>query len=286
MSGRTAPVNPATLKAHAACVETTETMQGYLLDRRVRYSQFRHGYRTGIEPVLMASFVPAKDGQSVLEAGCGAGAGLLCLAARCNRISGVGIEADAATARLAAANMHDNAFETRISIVNASLPDLPSSLRMLAPGANGRFHHAMANPPWHPADHTGADDARRRLAMTMPEGGWHDWIGALSRWILPGGTLTLALPASVVDVACEELRQTGFGSLALLPLWPKQGRLAKIALLQATWGGKGSFRMLPGLVLHRDEGGYTEACEAVLRGAQALRDSQRQKTAPVRAPLG
>ncbi len=267
MSGGTAPVNPASLKADAAQVKTTETMDGYLLDGRVRYKQFRHGYRTGIEPVLMAAFVPARKGQSVLEAGCGAGAGLLCLAARCPEIRGVGIEADAATARLASMNMQENAFETRIAIVHGSLPDIPPSLRTMTPGANGRFHHAMANPPWHPADHTGANDPRRRLAMTMPAGGWLEWIAALSRWILPGGTLTLALPAFVVDQASEALRLSGFGSLTLYPLWPKQGRAAKIVLLQAVWAGKGSFRLPHGLILHRNEGGYTPECEAILRDA-------------------
>ncbi|GBQ81065.1 methyltransferase [Asaia bogorensis NBRC 16594] len=166
--------------------------------------------------------------------------------------------------------MEANGLGARVSIIQGSLPDIPPTLRQITPGANGRFHHAMANPPWHPADHTGADDARRRLAMTMPEGGWTAWIDALSKWVLPGGSLTLALPAFVIDTACEALRQAGFGSLTLCPLWPKQGRAAKIVLLRGIWGGKGAFRLLPGLVLHRQEGGYTDECEAVLRQASAL----------------
>lgn len=246
-------------------------MTGYLLDRRVHYRQFTQGYRTGIEPVLMAAFVPAQPGQSILEAGCGAGAGLLCLATRCPGIAGVGLEADHATASLAQSNMEENSLGERITVVTGSLPDIPPSLRHMTPGANGRFHHAMANPPWHPANHTGAEDARRRLAMTMPEGGWVAWISALSRWILPGGSLTLALPAAVIDLACEAMRGSGFGGLVLCPLWPKQGRSAKIVLLRGIWGGKGVFRLMPGLILHRDEGGYTAQSEAILRGMEALK---------------
>ncbi|WP_336945206.1 SAM-dependent methyltransferase [Asaia sp. HN010] len=270
MSGAAPTVNPATLKAEAAAVATSETMEGYLLDRRVRYRQFTQGYRTGIEPVLMAAFIPALPGQSVLEAGCGAGAGLLCLTSRCPDVRGVGLEADGATAQLAIQNMRENDRDARVTILHGSIPHVPPALRQLTPGANGRFHHAMANPPWHPADHTGASDARRRLAMTMPEGGWSEWITTLARWVLPGGSLTLALPAAVVDRACEALRLAGFGSLTLLPLWPKQGRAAKIVLLRAIQGGKGVFSLLPGLVLHRDEGGYTIQSEAILREAKAL----------------
>lgn len=270
MSGTAASVNPATLKADAALMTATETMDGYLLDRRVRYKQFIQGYRTGIEPVLLAASVPAQPGQTVLEAGCGAGAGLLCLTTRCPDIDGVGLEADGATARLAAENIAENGKSGRVRIVHGSIPRIPPTLRALTPGVNGRFHHAMANPPWHPSDHTGAQDARRRLAMTMPEGGWHDWITTLSRWVLPGGSLSLALPASVVDRACEALRDAGFGGITLFPLWPKQRRSSKIVLMRAVQGGKGVFSLLPGLVLHRDEGGYTPQCEAILRDAERL----------------
>ena len=59
-----------------------DTTEGTLLGGRVRYAQPARGYRTGIEPVLLAAAVPAVPGQAVLEAGTGAGAALLCLAAR------------------------------------------------------------------------------------------------------------------------------------------------------------------------------------------------------------
>lgn len=247
-----------------------ETMDGHLLGGRVSYRQFTLGYRTGIEPVLLAAFVPARPGESIFEAGCGAGAGLLCLSSRLPAIRGVGLEADAATARLARRNLEENGVCGRVTVLDGRIPSIPPALRQLAPGANGRFHHAMANPPWHPADHTGAQDDRRRLAMTMPEGGWHDWIDTLAQWVLPGGSISLALPASVVDLACERLRVCGFGSLILYPLWPKRGRASKIVLLRAVFQGRGYFRLLPGLVLHEDDGGYTPACEAVLRHASPL----------------
>lgn len=55
---------------------------GHLLGGKVVYRQFSTGNRTGLEPVLMAAFVPARPGQTVMEGGCGAGAGLLCLSNR------------------------------------------------------------------------------------------------------------------------------------------------------------------------------------------------------------
>src|SRR6516225_6201355 len=67
---------------------------GHLLDGRVRYAQPRRGFRSGIEPVLLAAAIPAVPVSRILEGGSGAGAALLCLAARVAGVQGLGIEQD------------------------------------------------------------------------------------------------------------------------------------------------------------------------------------------------
>ena len=59
-----------------------EITEGTLLGGRVRYAQLGAGFRSGIEPVLLAATIPARCGQVVIEGGSGVGAGLLCLHAR------------------------------------------------------------------------------------------------------------------------------------------------------------------------------------------------------------
>jgi len=53
-----------------------------LLGGRVKLRQPRHGYRAAIDPVLLAAAVPAGDGDTLLDIGCGAGTTVLALAAR------------------------------------------------------------------------------------------------------------------------------------------------------------------------------------------------------------
>ncbi|AQS87259.1 methyltransferase [Neoasaia chiangmaiensis NBRC 101099] len=259
MSGGGQTVNPIT--PIQTCPNVTD---GTLLGGRVVYRQFAIGYRTGLEPVLMAAFVPARTGEHVLEAGCGAGAGLLCLHARIPDLHGVGLEYDEATMQLATDNFRANNAE-HLHARRARLPSTPQDLRALAPSPNGRFHHTMANPPWHRHDASLSPDARRRLALFAPPDGWQNWIGTLAQWTLPGGTINLALPAAAVDEACIALRAVGCGSLILLPLWPKVGRSAKIVLLRATLGGRAAFRLEPGLILHNPDGQFTSAAQAILR---------------------
>jgi tRNA1Val (adenine37-N6)-methyltransferase len=64
-----------------AFAETELTRDGFL-GGRLALLQPRDGYRAGTDPVLLAAFVPAREGESVLDLGCGAGTAALCLAAR------------------------------------------------------------------------------------------------------------------------------------------------------------------------------------------------------------
>jgi tRNA1Val (adenine37-N6)-methyltransferase len=237
----------------------SETTAGFLLGGKVRYRQTREGYRSGIEPVLLAAAVPARPGELVLEAGTGAGAGLLCLAIRVPGIGGVGVERDPVLAGLARENLAANGCEG-IAVVEADIEAL---------GEGERFAHAFANPPWHgpagtPPAHAGRVGAKRggeRLAA---------WVAALGRRIEPRGTLTLVLPAARMAEALEAAAAGGCGSGTIFPLWPRVGGEAKLVLVQAVRGGRSPLRLAAGLVLHEPDGRFTDAAEAVLRGGAGL----------------
>ena len=235
-----------------------ELTHGTLLGGQVRYAQPAHGYRTGIEPVLLAASIPARPGQAILEAGTGAGAALLCLTHRVTGLRCVGIEADADLARVAAQNGAGNeAIQVQAADVLA-LPELPP------------FDHAMTNPPWHGAAGTASPDQMRDRAKRAPPGLLAAWIRVLGRLLRHHGTLTLALPAAATAEAMAALAAGGLGSPALLPLWPRPGVAAKLVLLRAIRNGAGPCRILPGLVLHTADRQYTDGVQAILRGAARL----------------
>ena len=230
-----------------------ELTEGTLLGGRVIYRQPKHGYRTGIEPVLMAASVAAEPGMRVLEAGTGAGAGLLCLLARVPGAAATGVERDVDLAALARANLAANGMGDG-TVETADLLTLPS-----VPA----FDHAMANPPWHETRSTSSPDALRDTAKRARPGLLAEWAAALARHVRPGGSVTFILPAGSVGEAIAVLLGLSCGDLALFPLWPRAGQEARLVLVRAVKAARGPCRILPGLVLHAEQG-FTAAARSIL----------------------
>ncbi|WP_439577067.1 tRNA1(Val) (adenine(37)-N6)-methyltransferase [Elioraea sp.] len=238
-----------------------------LLGGRVRLCQPAEGFRAAIDPVLLAAAVPARPGDRVLEAGTGSGAAALCLLARVAGARVVGIERNAALAELARTNAALNGNGDRFLVVTG---DLATRATARAAAAHGACAHAMANPPFHLGGTVSPLAPRREAGHESAEVALALWVAAMARRLAPRGTLTLVLPPARLPDAIAALGEAGIGGLALLPLWPRAGAAARRVIVQGIKGGRAPCRLLPGVALHRAEGGYTDAAERVLREADAL----------------
>jgi tRNA1Val (adenine37-N6)-methyltransferase len=241
-------------------LENPDHTTGHLLGGRVHYAQPRQGFRSGIEPVLLAASVPARPGESVLEGGTGAGATLLCLAARIPGLQATGIERDASLVSLARQNAAANLW-SGLSFMEADMAALPDT---------GTFDHGCANPPYHPAAGTPSPDSARDTAKRGRSDVLQVWAAALATRLRRHGTLTFILPATLLPACAEAFASAGCPATAMLPLWKQSGYPAKLVLLRGVKGGRTPFRVLPGLVLHDGSGGFTQEAEAILRLGGAL----------------
>ena len=236
------------------------TTDGHLLGGRVLYRQPADGFRSGIEPVLLAATVPARTGDHVLEAGTGAGAGLLCLSYRVPGVQATGVELHPAMAALASDNARRNGYPG-IEIVTGDIASAP------LPRA---FDHAMANPPYHPLAGSASPDAGRSLAKRGSNALIEIWISRMSGLLRRRGSLTLIVPPWLIPSCLMAMAGSDSPCSSIFPLWPKQGRPAKLVLLRGIKEGRGPTRMLPGLVLHQADGSFTDAAQAILADAAPL----------------
>ncbi|MEP2718554.1 methyltransferase [Pseudophaeobacter sp.] len=237
------------------------------LGGRVQLWQPRDGYRAGVDPVLLASALPARAGERVLELGCGGGQALLCLGARVPGLQLTGVELQADYAALARRNATQNS--QTLEVIEADLAALPADLRQR------QFDHVLANPPYYRAGaHSPAEDTGRQIAL----GGdtpLQIWIETAARRLAHKGYLHMIQRA---DRLPEML--TGcmgrLGSLEVLPLAPRAERPAELVLLRARKGGRADFRLHAPLILHEgarhlaDAESYRGEIKAILRDGAAL----------------
>ncbi|MCH2096010.1 MAG: methyltransferase [Rhodobacteraceae bacterium] len=237
------------------------------LGGKVKLWQPRVGYRAGVDPVFLAASIPAKAGDRVLELGCGAGPGLCCLGARVSGVNLTGVELQAGYAALAERNTQDNKLDA--CIVSADLRQLPSEVTA------HQFHHVFANPPYFQAEaRLRARDAGKEMGLAG-ETPLSDWVAVASRRSRPGGTVTFIQRADRLADVLGPMSQT-LGSLEVLPLAPRQGRLAHLVLIRGRKEGRAPLRLHAPVILHqgprhtRDAEDYQPAIAAVLRDGAAF----------------
>ncbi len=237
------------------------------LDGRVRAWQPRTGFRSGVDAVLLAAAVEARAGDRVLDLGCGSGVAVLCLAARVPGVVASGLDVQPAYADLARRNAAEAGLALDMHV--GSVAAMPAALRA------GQFDHILTNPPYFPGHVPPADDPGRVAARTesVTPG---VWIAAAARRLAPRGRLTLIQRAERLPDILSACAAARLGSLALRPLAPRDGRPARLVLVQARKGGRAGFRLLAPLILHEgdrhpgDRDHYTPAAAAILRDGAAL----------------
>lgn len=234
-----------------------EITEDKFLGGRIVVCQPVRGFRAGLDAVMLAAAVPARAGDNLLELGAGGGTASLCVATRVPDCSIIGLEIDAELVALANDNARANGAKS-VRFIAGDVFDPPPKLRR-------EFDHVFCNPPFHGPGEVPPDASRARAL--------HD-AGALTAWIEAGlkrvasnGTFTVIIRADRVGDALRVMPDSG---VTFFPLWPKQGEPAKRAILRVRKGSREPLSLLPGLVLHEGNGGYTSAADDVLRNTHPL----------------
>ncbi|PTX57351.1 tRNA1(Val) A37 N6-methylase TrmN6 [Litoreibacter ponti] len=229
------------------------------LGGRVQLWQPREGYRAATDPVLLAAACPAKEGQSVLELGCGVGTASLCLRARVP-VGVTGVELQQDYAALARRNGLDE-------VICADIAAMPLELRQRS------FDHVILNPPYYgpgtPARDVGRDTALREDTPLEA------WIDSALRRAGPKGIVTVIHLGERLG-ALITLLNSRAGLLEVKPIAARAGRPAGRVILRLHKGRAARAVLYNPLILHageahlRDGDDFTDAARAILRDAAPL----------------
>ena len=235
-----------------------------LLGGRVRLRQPVQGMRVAIDPIFLAAAVPAVANQQVLDAGCGGGAAMLCLAMRVPGCRVIGIELQRDLVRLAGDNILLNGMADRLSVMVGDLLQPPPRL------SPGSFDHVMANPPFIERGRgTPVADPAKAAATIEGDAALGDWVRFALGMVRAKGTVTFIHRADRIDALLAQLAGRAGGTV-IFPLWPRAGQPAARILVQARKQVAAPARLAAGLVVHEADGRFTEAAEAILRNGEPL----------------
>ena len=243
----------------------------HLLGGRLVLRQPARGHRAGTDAVLLAAATAAEAGL-LIDAGAGVGTAGLIVALRAPRLSFKLVDKDPLAVALAQENLALNGLAARGAAIAADLVSVSS--RRSAGLVDASADHLITNPPFHLAGRTriSPDALKARAHVAAIEAGEKPllaWLGAANALLVPGGTLVMihradCLPA--VLAACEGR----IGGLAVLPVHPRRERPATRILVRGRKGSRAPLRLLPGLVLHEDNGRFTALAEAIHRGTALI----------------
>lgn len=222
------------------------------------------GYRAGIDAVLLAAAVQAEPGQRVLELGCGVGTAILCLGARVPDLVCTGVERQADMADLAAQNGQQG-----LEVVCADLAALPLHVR------DRQFDHVLANPPYYDRTASVSSKDTAREAAHGEHTPLAKWVSVAGKRLAPKGQATFIHRAERLPDLLGALPHD-LGSVEVLPLTSRTGRVAERVILRARKNGRAAFRLHPPLILHQgaahtqDGDSYVPRIRDVLRSGAPL----------------
>ncbi len=237
-----------------------------VLGQKVRLLQpAEGGFRTSLDSVMLAAACPAQEGDHVLDMGCGVGGASFCLLYRVPSAKLTGIEWEQTYLDLAVQNAALNNVTDRAVFIQ-------SDIRNYKVEGKPQYDHVMVNPPFSEAgEHFVSPDPIKAKALGHQDEDLtlDDWVRAAHRLVKSKGSFTIIYPSAGVDRIIRAMGKM-FGAIEIIPLWPRVGVDSKRVIIRARKDRQTPSVIKAGLVLHNEDGSYTNAAEAVLRGVQPL----------------
>lgn len=254
--------------------QQTPTRDAFLGGRLV-VSQPVHGFRAGLDAVLLGAAVAARA-TSLLDLGAGVGTAALVAMADRPHLSATLVERHGDTAALAALNLAHNGMESRARVLTLDVT-APGRLRAEAGLSPDHFSTVIANPPFFDPARGSAPSVSRAAARHMADDGLDAWVRTAASHTAPEGEVIFihvaaALPALLAAFTVR------FGAITVLPLLPGGGEPASRLLIRGIKGSRAPFTLLAGRALH-EAGGvaapsgrrhFTPEFDAIFRGTGRL----------------
>ena len=254
-------LSPDDLPPDLPAAQTTGETLDALFSGALKLFQSRHGYRFSLDALLLAHFVTVKRRERVIDLGTGNGVIALVLARLHDDIAIAGVEIQSAMVERAARNIRLNQLAKQIRVHAGDV----RAIETIA--ARASFDAAVCNPPYRQASSgRSSPNDEKRIARHECCGGLGDFLEAAGFVLRSKGRVALVYLA---DRAVEL-----FSAMHAARLEPKRVRMvhsfinaeASLVLVEGIKDGRKGVKMLPPLIVYRDDKEYSAEVAAIIAG--------------------
>ena len=217
------------------------------MDGRLKLIQSKTGYRFSIDAILLSQFVTIKRGDRIVDLGTGCGIIplILLLTKPVGHTFGLEIQKDLADQ--AARNTVLNGYENRMGVILGDIkhpPFAPSSADVVT-----------CNPPYRPKNSGRINpDLQRAIARHEMLASLDDVLNAATRTLRAKGRLAMTYPAVRLVEVLVRMRGFNLEPKRIRIVYPGMESEAKLALIEASLGGRRGLKVLPPLF---DQGDFS-----------------------------
>jgi tRNA1(Val) A37 N6-methylase TrmN6 len=239
------------------------------LGGRITVSQPRHGFRAGLDSVLLGAAV-AEDRATLLDLGCGVGTAALVALAHNPALVATLVDQNHDMLALASLNSTENGFADRTIVIQADVA-AKGAARLAAGIRDNAYGSVIANPPFFDAaGGTLAVDGARADARHMSAESLDLWVKTAAGSAAAGAEIIFIYPVESLSPLLASF-SARFGAITVLPLSPRADAPVTRVLIRAIKGSRAPLTMLPTRALHDAEGrAFTPQFDAILRGSARL----------------
>lgn len=215
----------------------------------------------GVDAVLLSGFARVKKGERALDLCTGTGVVPILLEAKTQGAHFSGVEIQPDSADMARRSIKLNGLEDKIAIDEGDIKDIRSIYKPAS------FDVVTVNPPYMPAsgglknDFTPKAIARHELLCTL-----QDVLSAAALMLGDGGRLYMVhRPHRLVDII-DAMRGMRLEPKTMRFVHPRADREPNMVLIEGIRGGGSWLKVMPPLVIYKEDGDYTEEVYSIYYG--------------------
>jgi tRNA1Val (adenine37-N6)-methyltransferase len=227
-------------RPHKTNIQADERIDQFM-EGRLKLIQSKDGYRFSIDAILLSQFVTVRPGDVVVDLGTGCGVILLILLLTRKVGHAFGVEIQKDLASQAARNSLLNGFQDKMNIIIGDIRRPPM--------AKESADVIICNPPYRKVKSGRINpDPRRAIARHEILASLDDILRATTNILRKKGRLALIYPSvRLVDILAR-LRRYNLEPKRIQINYPNLESGAKLALIEATLGGKPGLEICPPLL--------------------------------------